>query len=74
MKHHIITVQEYNELAERNWAEYVAKCDTNNLLPQKRSVFNCFMKFPYSHGFVVNGKYPLYYRTKKQALKTLGLA
>jgi hypothetical protein len=74
MKHHIITVTEYNKQADEAWTEYCAKCRSNSVEPQKRSNFNQFMKFPYKTGFVVDGTYPLYYRTKKQALKTLGLA
>lgn len=74
MKHHIITVAEHNTQMNKAWEEYVTKCRANGLEPQKRGNFNQFMKFDYKSGFVVPGNYPLYYRTKKQALKTLGLA
>ena len=70
----IYDISSYNTMADDNWNEYVIKCTSNGLEPQKRSNFNQFMKFPYKTGFVVAGNYPLYYRTKKQALETLGLA
>lgn len=73
MKHHIITVSEHNKQADNAWFEYCRECEKNGVPPQKRGNFNQFMKFDYKSGFVVAGKYPLYYRTKRQALKTLGL-
>ena len=74
MKANILTVQESNKLADKMWTEYCNKCDANKVPYQKRNNFRKFIKFPFNQGFVIQGKYPLYYRTKKQALKTLGLA
>ena len=74
MKNHIISVLDWNNKADHQWKEYCEECQKNNLPPQRRSNFNCFMKFPYKKGFVVPGNYPLYYSTKLKALKTLGLA
>ena len=72
MKHHILTVEESNKLADQLWDEYCNECEVNNVPAQKRNNFNMFMKFGYKKGFVVQGNYPLYYSTKKKALKTLG--
>ena len=72
-KNQIYEVTMFNLMADLRWMDYCRDCELNDLPPQKRSNFNQFMLFEYKRGYVIDGNYPLYYRTRKQALKVLGL-
>jgi len=59
----ILTVKQFNEQQNENWESYCAKCKANNLKPQTRSNFNQFITFDYKTGFVLDGKYPEYFKS-----------
>jgi hypothetical protein len=67
----IYEVSVFNKLQDDNYNEYVTACNNNGVVPQNRNRFNQFITFDYSSGFVADGNYPIYRRTKKELKQLL---
>lgn len=69
----IVEIKIFNSQQDHNWEEYRQECERNNVSPQPRDNFNQFARIEYKTGFVANGKYPIYRRTKKELKQLLRL-
>ena len=65
---YIYNVVDFNKMQDECRAEYIEECKRNGVEPLINRLDDYYPKFDYKRGFVMDGKYPIYSKLKRDFL------